>query len=579
MRLYFGLTTAAVVFAGISGAPLSWDGGYYLFKILDTQASFVQYNRLSVVPLHSAVLLANRLTSDLTVLQAVFGLLYSAVPLLALAISWWIVRGESRPLFIWAALGIGVGTLPGQFYFTTEGIPALQLFWPILLAILTRVRGSQAPVVLLLATAVFFAHPVAAALFAFGAGLACLVGVRHQTDRRRMLLWALGLGVLAAARFSMIQPGYETDQLARENLSRHFAVSLLGSPLISLACAYLAAIMVFVLPLARAPHRGPAVFLIRALGLASLGLAGWLLVGWARDPHQWAGAVGFRSWALACSAPFMLLAAVEGLIRDTRFLPDLGGQLRYRGLLVNLAAGIFLAVLALQSRSWLILKNTLRDTMAQSSSACISQASVGWLDRTPLNHWATPAYAIILQGRAPPRLVLDGDGCAEARLSNTVRIAPWDVRGPRDGWFDFRPVLAQQESSRGCWFALGPAWYAGDQVGSDWWRWTEGTGKVRVFIQRDTEAAVRGELRSIRWPNNVDVLINGARQMSLEIRPDQFRAFEMLGRRLTTGENLIEFVNQSTEHEPPGDGRPPGVALKNLSLSTSDIVSGCELQP
>jgi hypothetical protein len=336
--------------------------------------------------------------------------------------------------------------------------------------------------------------------------------------------------------------------------------------------------MVFVLPLAWTPRRGPAVYLIRAAGLTALGLAGWLLVGWARDPQQWAGAVGFRSWALACSAPFMLLAAVEGLIRDTRLVPYLAGQVRYRGMLMNLAAGIFLVVLALQSRSWLNLRNTLRNTIAQSSSTCISQASLGWLDRTPLNHWATPAYTIIVQGRAPHRLVLDGDGCAEARLSNAVRIAPWDARDPHEGWFDLRPVLAQQAGSRGCWFALGPAWNAGDQGGSDWWRWTEGTGRVRVFVQRDTEAAVRGELRSLRWPGSVEVLLNGTRQMSLEIGPDQFRPFEMIGRRLTIGENLIEFVNQSPE-QPPADGRPPGVALKNLTLSTSDTVPGCELQP
>jgi hypothetical protein len=120
MRLYFGLIIAALGFAAVSGATMSWDVSYILFKILDLQSPFLPHGRLVNIPLHWIVLLVNRFTSDLSVLQTVFGLVYAAIPFMALALSWWVVRGYAEPLFIWVALGVGFGTLPGQLCFACE---------------------------------------------------------------------------------------------------------------------------------------------------------------------------------------------------------------------------------------------------------------------------------------------------------------------------------------------------------------------------------------------------------------------------------------------------------------------------
>jgi hypothetical protein len=104
MRLYFGLIIVALGFAAVSGAPLSWDGNYILFKIVDLQPPFLPHNRLINIPLHWLVLLTSRMTGGLSILQTAFGLVHAAIPLIALAISWWKVRGYAEPPFIWAAL-------------------------------------------------------------------------------------------------------------------------------------------------------------------------------------------------------------------------------------------------------------------------------------------------------------------------------------------------------------------------------------------------------------------------------------------------------------------------------------------
>jgi hypothetical protein len=132
MRLYFGLIIVALGFAAVSGAAMAWDGSYFLFKILDLQAPVPPHGHLVNIPLHGLVLLVNRFTSDLSLLQTVFGLVYAAIPFIALTLSWWVVRGYAEPLFIWVVLGVGFGTLPGQLCFVSEALFAILLFWPIM---------------------------------------------------------------------------------------------------------------------------------------------------------------------------------------------------------------------------------------------------------------------------------------------------------------------------------------------------------------------------------------------------------------------------------------------------------------
>src|ERR671930_1145868 len=181
MRLYFGLTIVALGFMAVYGRAVSWDGSYVLFKVLDLQSPYVlAHTRLINIPLLWMVLFINRFTSDSSILQIVYGLVYAVIPFVALAISCWVVRGYAQALFLWAALGVGLGTLPGQFCLVCEAISAISLFWPIILAILIRIRRHQVPVIVLFAIVIFFTHPVAIMLFAFGVILAFAIGIRSR---------------------------------------------------------------------------------------------------------------------------------------------------------------------------------------------------------------------------------------------------------------------------------------------------------------------------------------------------------------------------------------------------------------
>ncbi len=68
---------------------------------------------------------------------------------------------------------------------------------------------------------------------------------------------------------------------------------------------------------------------------------------------------------------------------------------------------------------------------------------------------------------------------------------------------------------------------------------------------------------SIKHPNEVDVLINHVKQMSLTLTLDQFSPFEAISLPLKAGENLIEFVSPNSAITIPAATRLLAVALKN----------------
>lgn len=138
MRFYFALTAIALIIAGLAGAALSFDGSTYLYGILESQAPHAPNDRYIYIPLHLPVLLADRYTDGLAIVRAVFGLVYAAIPITALLLCWWVVHDQARHLFIWPAISIGLGTLPGQFYLVSEGMYVAQLAWPIVLSLLLR---------------------------------------------------------------------------------------------------------------------------------------------------------------------------------------------------------------------------------------------------------------------------------------------------------------------------------------------------------------------------------------------------------------------------------------------------------
>jgi len=438
MRLYFGLIIAALGFAAVSGAAMAWDGSYILFKILDLQSPFLPHDRLVNIPLHGLVLLVNRFTNDLNILQTVFGLAYASIPLVALALSWWVVRGHAEPLFIWVALGIGFGTLPGQLCFACEALFAILLFWPILLAILIRIRTRHAPIIFLLVISIFFTHPIAIILFVLAACCSFVMVFRSHDGRMWMSMWVFGfiaMAILKLSAFVIFPSPYEVSLLSRAALKFHFAISASGLPLVAVICTWFAASMIFLSSLSRRSNNLKYSFIIKSLVVTSILAAGSLLVIWARDPNLWRYATSFRLWALPSSLPFMLFAVLEAISHREGMSYTKKYEWNHRLNIIQMISVCFLLVLSIQSTAWFNLTKILRETIDQSEDNCLSESSMGWLTHTPLHGW-TPSYAILLQGRAPRKLVLAGNGCTEASFSQSVRIAPWDLRSRSEGWFD-----------------------------------------------------------------------------------------------------------------------------------------------
>jgi len=591
MRAYFGLTAVGLIVAALCGAALSWDGSGYLFETLDKQVPFIPNGRLITLPLLLPVLLVSRVTANLGILQVIFGLTYAAVPLGALAASWWVVRDSARPLFVWAVFSIGLGMLPGQFNMTAEANVALQLFWPILLALLVGMRRVHAPLVLAFAVAVLFSHPYAIGLFALAAAVALVVGLRHKSACRRMRWWAVGFGLLALlALFASVRSSYNIQQVSSGGLGWSLDVSTAGLPLAALACALLAATAVFAAPHVARRRKPWLTRSLRAIEAGSIISVAVVLTMWARDPHLWRWANRYTYPALFASLCFMTLAVLEGLahlrvkVRDANADSDNGAAFDWPHRLrtIQAIALVFALILCVQGVSWFNLTNRLRETIDQNSWGCVSMAPLGWLQQTPLNQFATPDESILLQGRAPQKVVLSGNGCGDTTFSGGVRLNQYYLRGWRTGWFNLRPLeqrlLAERNVPEGCSFMLSTGWYATETDGPYWWRWSDGRdARIRVLLDRTATVVVNGQVESARNPNTVDVLIAGKKRATFDIPKRGRQPLQPLSLGLKRGENTIQFVSRNSAMVV--GGRALAIEIANLTAVSTDNAAGCDLHP
>lgn len=442
MSLYFALTIGAFAFGVVCSAPLSWDGGWYLFNILYHEAPFIPHWRIITVPLHYPVVLVAGLTSDIRILAVVFGLIYIAVPIAALGLSWWIVRDRAPNLFVFPAMGLGLATLPGQFLFASEGIQAVQLFWPLLLAVLAGVPAAGTIAVPLLAALVCAAHPVSSLLLVFAAGWGILLGACRQEQRWWMWGWSAGLIVAAMLRLTAstaTRSAYDAEQLTFNVLQMHYERAVAGRPLVAVALTWLAGIAVL---LGSMTGRPALRRVLRGLTLVAIAGVAVALVPWAQDPSRWKFALDFRSWTVASSLPLMMLAGLERL-RTGRRTRDADTCRPHRLRAIQLTSLVFALVFCVQSEVWHQLTTRLRDILATSPAGCVSREAAPWLAETPLYHWATPAYAVVLQGRRPRTLLLEAGRCEEARVSDAVWISLEPYPKNASHWFDIAHPLAR----------------------------------------------------------------------------------------------------------------------------------------
>ncbi len=470
MRLYFALVAGALVIAAICGAALSWDGSYYLFETLDSQTPYVPHDRLSDLLLNWPALAASRFTADFTIIRLVFNLAYAVVPLAALAASWLIVRKTAPSLFVWAALAIGLGTLPGQFSLIGEGIQVAQLGWPVLLATLLRLPRRHIPLVVVFVALVFVEHPTGSAVLGFSALIAAIIGLRYREDRWKMWGWACGLAILGVVRFLRLYgDSYETGQLSLSLQVDHFHSSVAGMPLYALLFAWSAALVIFLShfgdPIVNRAfartlevYGGPdnhdleartsrvkiiSIF-FRVYGYLGVLAAGLILLVWASSPHAWKGELDYKGLVLACCLPFMLFAAIEGILGHATVSDQPGrGLSAYRRGVILLSGAVFLAVFGTQSLVFAHITSELQQDIRNDTSGCIPIYGEPALNDTLFTHWSVSSLAMVLQSRKPHTVVLDTFSCDAFRHAGRVQLISWDPYSYITHWFDLGLVRAR----------------------------------------------------------------------------------------------------------------------------------------
>ena len=135
---------ASLALAAVCDAALYADGSFVFFNLIDLNYPFAPEGRLINEILHGPVVLMAAWTDALLPPRLVFNLVYCCLPFCALALAWWVVRRRDPSLFLWAALGIGIGTLPGQMLFVSEQTLVAQFFWPLWLYLIMHIPPPPA---------------------------------------------------------------------------------------------------------------------------------------------------------------------------------------------------------------------------------------------------------------------------------------------------------------------------------------------------------------------------------------------------------------------------------------------------
>ncbi|HEV2005263.1 MAG TPA: hypothetical protein VGQ85_01500, partial [Candidatus Limnocylindrales bacterium] len=433
---YFGLASAASAIAGILGLAMVWDGAWYLFNILDRGKPFAPFARWVNVPLDLPVVVARLLTHDTGLASLIFGLAYFAVPVVALAASWWVVRNRAPRLFVWAAFGIGFVCLPGQAFAVSETMMAIQLAWPILLAALAGSVRENRVLVAGLAIAVALSVFVGIALL-LGIAVASVIVRRFGRDGRvgnRFVLAMLGLAAVAAAR-SVISLDFaaHASEAAASVLITRFRSSVLGLPLISLTFTWVSGVLLVGATVGRLRKRRLLAIWLDRFAIVSALLASLAMLLWAGDERNWRLALDYRAWLQFASVPVFGLALLDSLLAESAVPAEPADGGREREWIALTQAAATLIVLATLAISWHGLTTRLAQALAIDPRGCVGIDSLGWTGTTAMNHWSLTVQALMVEGRQPRHIVLPS--CA-MDFSKVIHVTPWATRRYSGGWFD-----------------------------------------------------------------------------------------------------------------------------------------------
>jgi hypothetical protein len=435
VAIFFALVVLALGMSALVSAPLSFDGAFFLFRVLDTQRFAAYHGRIINIPLQLPVLAAAHFTQNMDLLRLTFSAAYAAIPLLGLALSWLVCKSRRPSLFIWPAMSICIAGLPGQFFFQSETIMVVTLLWPALLVVLVGGSATVLTLVAITSVAAAWSHPYAAIVLAFIIVVAMLSGIARRQSLRASLGFAIPLGALLLARILTPMDPYEVHAASFDTIAMSFNDSVVGWPLVAIALATVAAVSCLL----------PARSRSRTFLMAPLCLAGTAMVAWAIRPANWAACSDYRFWVAPISLLFMSGAAVEELSPRKSSEPTLQGIRLYA---VPLLGAIFFVVLSIQSLEWGLGSRRLVNDLVNSGSGCISRKTVASIRDTALDDWPVTVYAIELQGRKPKTLLLPNAlTCQLFALNGDAIVVDLGafkyVRRLGEGWFDFEDARSR----------------------------------------------------------------------------------------------------------------------------------------
>jgi len=412
--------------AALSGLPLFQDGGSYLFELLLTHSA-IRHHRLSVallqVPARAMMRLVSILGLDdskaLPLVRLAFDASYAMVPLVALGLSWLIVRRRRPDLLIWPALVILFVNLV-NFSWVSELLIGIELCCPLLLSTVLLL-GTRAHWVLtaLLLPIVLLLHPLVAPLLLVIAVAAAYAGGHVRSAARWTCAVYVAAALLRIVMSLLSLTSYESGFTGGEEMRTYLfatswqnAILLMSALAIAGSCWRAKALHG---PQRRLAYRGSATIAIAAAIL----LVSQYLVGTGAFPLK-------TGLTLFVAIGILLIGML-----DSGTAPS-SDETRERMRLAAVLAIVFALVVVAKSLLWHNTVTRLLRTLAAARTSCVETIAdeFTWVHRAPytiVDTWALPSLALVLQDERPRRLLLESGDCARFFESGAVRVDPWTV--------------------------------------------------------------------------------------------------------------------------------------------------------
>jgi hypothetical protein len=426
------LATLLVALTGVlvttwSGSPLAYDGAPILLRTMHHRAPFVTHDRYVTALFKLPATLAVIVFDHAGPARVAFDAVYAALPLVAVVVTWSLLRRDAPRLAVWSALGTFVVLAPGQVFAVSEAQTIVAFAWPLLLVTAIGMpRRVHRWGAIALAAFLVTMHPFAVLLLAL-VGAVAVLGVLLGRLPRMLSWWGGALLALAVLRWALLDP-YERAQTTAATLRMSWGRGVTGAPLLVVALALVAAIALVVVH--RVPVSRRTLFVAPiAPVVAAIVVLGW----WSSDPTRWERASAYRTYALIMSVPFFALALVDAWLplRTRDRDPDL---VRALGALAVCSALAFTVTAVGQGVTWHRLTDEYAANLAAAPTTCVTRGQVVPDPPGPLLHWSRNALAIVLQGRDPGHIVLSTAGACRHWQQGSVPAVVGHGRTLRDGW-------------------------------------------------------------------------------------------------------------------------------------------------